>query len=76
VPVFCGAICRQRTYEQHKHGRPALVDLLARDLATVKVKDMIRAIVIEELIRAGLLPPGTPPPPKPEPRRPYLKVIC
>lgn len=74
VPVFCGAACRQRAYEKRKLGRPALVELLARD-ATVKVKDMIRAIVIEELIRAGLLPPGTPPPTKPEPQRPHLKVI-
>ena len=75
VPVFCSATCRQRAYEQRRHGRPALVELLARDLATVKVKDIIRAIVREELIRAGILPQGTPPPTKPKPPRAHLKLI-
>src|SRR5258708_2119107 len=75
IPVFCSAACRQRAYEQRKHGRPAPVELFARDLATVKVRDVIRAIIIEELIKAGLLPPGTPPPTKPNPQRAHFKVI-
>ena len=41
-PTFCSRSCRQRAYEQRKWSRPHPVELLARDIASVRVRDVIR----------------------------------
>jgi hypothetical protein len=71
-PTFCGRSCRQRAYERRKWSRPHPVELLARDIATVQVRDFIRQQVREILLQAGIdLPP---PPPKPR-RRANLRLV-
>jgi hypothetical protein len=65
---FCSRSCRQRAYEERKWSRPHPVELLARDIATARVKDVIRQIVREVLVEAGIISP-LPPPPPPKPKR-------
>ena len=56
-PTFCGRSCRQRAYEQRKWSRPHPVELLARDIASARVRDFIREQVRELLLEAGITPP-------------------
>src|SRR5215813_6008171 len=67
-PTFCSRSCRQRAYEQRKWSRPHPVELLARDIASVRVRDVIR----QALLGAGINPP---PPPEPKRRRPPLRLV-
>jgi len=64
-PDFCSRSCRQRAYEQRKWSRPHPVELLARDIDSAKVRDVIQQAVRQALLAAGINPPPTPP----EPRR-------
>ena len=71
--IYCSPTCCQRAYERRKWQRPHPVDLLARDINTVQVKDLVRRIVREVLTEAGIdLPP---PPPKKPKRRDHLRVV-
>src|SRR6516164_11078769 len=72
-PTFCGRSCRQRAYEQRKWSRPHPVELLARDIASVRVRDVIRQEVRQVLLEAGIILP--PPPPEPKRRRPPLRLV-
>jgi hypothetical protein len=73
--TFCSRSCRQRDYERRKWSRPHPVELLTRDINTVQVRDFIRQIIREELLKAGitLLPP--PPPSKPKQRDAHLHLV-
>src|SRR5262249_14478642 len=62
--VFCSRSCRQRAYEQRKWSKPHPIDLLARDIATARVRDVIRQIGREFRVEPGIILP--PPPPKPK----------
>ena len=77
VPRFCSPTCRQLAYEQRKWQRPAPVESLARDLATVKVRDFIRAEIWSQLQAAGLIAPNQPPPlpPKARQKPTHLRVV-
>ena len=71
--TFRSRPCRQRAYEQRKHSRPHLIELLARDIDTARVRDAIREEVRKVLLEAGFdLPP---PEPKPKRRGPNLRLI-
>jgi hypothetical protein len=60
-PTFCSHSCRQRDYEQRRWSRPHPVELLARDINTARVRDVIRQEVREVLLAAGIpLPPPAP----------------
>jgi hypothetical protein len=73
-PTFCGRSCRQRAYEQRKWSRLHPVELLARDIASARVRDFIREQVRELLLEAGIiLPPPSPPTPKR--RHPPLRLV-
>lgn len=54
-PTFCGRSCRQRAYEQRQWSRPHPVELLARDIASARVRDFIREQVRELLLEAGII---------------------
>jgi hypothetical protein len=71
---FCSHTCRQRAYEQVKWQRPGALVALEQDLATVRVRDAIRAEVRAVLAEMGITPP---PPPPAKPRRPssHLRVV-
>ena len=78
VPRFCSPACRQRAYERRKWQRPGPVELLAQDIATVKVRDFIRAEIWSLLQAAGLVSPSqTPPlmPPRARQRSTHLRLI-
>jgi hypothetical protein len=73
-PTLCGRSCRQRAYEQRQWSRPHPVELLARDIASARVRDLIREQVRELLLEAGIiLPPPSPPTPKR--RHPPLRLV-
>jgi hypothetical protein len=63
-PIFCSRSCCQRAYEQRKWSRPHPIELLARDIDTARVRDVIRQEVREALLAAGIILP--PPAPKPK----------
>jgi hypothetical protein len=53
--LFCSRSCRQRAYEQRKWRRPRSVELLAKDIATVRVRDVIRAEILAIMKELGLV---------------------
>ena len=63
--IFCSRSCCQRAYEQRKWSRPHPIELLARDIGTARVRDVIRQEVREALLAAGIILP----PPAPKPKR-------
>jgi hypothetical protein len=69
----CSRSCRQRAYERRKWRRPTAMVALAEDIATIKVRTMIRQEVWTFLREAGLVTDPKPPsPPRP---RPQLRVV-
>ena len=72
VPTFCGQSCKQRAYLKRRRVGP--MELLAQDIATVKVRAVIRDEIWKILTQAGLVGGNLPPPP-PKPRRAQLRVI-
>jgi len=64
---------RSGAYERRRWQRPHPVELLARDLATLPVKNFVREMVWEALAEAGIIVP--PPPPKKPERRDHLRVV-
>jgi hypothetical protein len=75
VAEFCSQTCRQRAYEQRKWARPAPVELLARDLATAKFREAVRAELWSLLRERGLVPAAEPPPLPKKPRKPNLRLV-
>jgi hypothetical protein len=73
VPIFSGRNCRQRADEHNLALRPTLtpINMLVRDLDTVRVRNAIRAEILAILRDMGLNPPPTPPH---KPKRPHLRV--
>ena len=75
LPDFCSHSCRQRAYERSKWG-PGLREVLARDLATVRGREVIRAEIWTLLKQLGLVSePNPPPPPRKPPRPSHLRVV-
>ncbi len=76
VPRFCSRSCRQRAYEKRKWRRPTELELLARDIDSVRVRNAIRTEVWSVLKQAGLVDDPTPPPaPKRIQRGPNLRLV-
>ena len=70
LPLYCRG-CRQRAYEKRRYSGPQV--LLAQDLATVSVRDAIRAEVRLALSQLGFdVPPLPPDQPK---KRSHLRVV-
>jgi hypothetical protein len=74
LPVFCCQTCRQRAYEKEKHRRPHPVEALAKDIATMRVRTIIRAEIWAALRELGLVDAAKPPPGPPS-RRPALRLV-
>jgi hypothetical protein len=77
VPKFCSPTCRQLAYEQWRWRRSTPVELLAKDIATIQVRDFIRAEIWGMLQEAGLVAsdrhPASPPPKRQRPA--HLRVV-
>jgi hypothetical protein len=71
LPHYCSASCRQTAYLGRRNSTP--MTRLAEDIATVKVRALVRAEVWSVLREAGLV--AGPPPSPPKPRKPRLPVI-
>src|SRR5262245_12592041 len=72
IPLYCDHTCRQLAYQKRRHSEPMV--MLAQDIATTKVRDVIRAEIWEILRQVGLVAAGLPPPP--EKKRPtHLRLI-
>ncbi len=76
VPTYCGHACRQKAYMKRRLTGPMV--LLSQDIATAKVRDIIRDEVRIFLVLAGLLPrspPPLPPPDKTKRKKPQLRIV-
>ena len=74
-PTFCGRSCRRRAYERRKWSSPHPVELLARDIASVRVRAFVKNLIREVLLEAGITVPPPPPLPKPKRRPSHLHVV-
>jgi hypothetical protein len=75
LPLYCSRRCRQLAYERRRHTGPMVA--LAQDIATAKVRDVIREEVLSLLSQIGLMPPKSPPPPRTRATRekPKLRIV-
>jgi hypothetical protein len=76
LPLYCSHTCRQLAYERRRY--LGMREMLAQDIASAKIRDVIRAELWAVLRQIGLVPEKMPPPPrlKPEPKhRPNLKLV-
>src|SRR5262245_61440385 len=74
IPLYCGHTCRQLAYQRLRHS--GLMVMLAQDIATTKVPDVIRAEIWEMLRQLGLVDAGPPPPREKKRSRPtHLRLI-
>jgi hypothetical protein len=65
----------QRAYEKRKWSRPAPIEALSNDLATTKVRDLIREEVRSILQEFGLIPNPPPPSTPKAPRQSPLRLV-
>ena len=74
VPAYCGQSCKQRAYLKRRRVGP--MELLAQDLATARVRAVIRDEIWKILMQAGLVD-GDPPPPAESSRRmrPQFRIV-
>jgi len=73
VPTYCGQTCKQRAYFNRRLSEPLV--LLARDIATVTVRGIIRREVWDILLKANVVSRFSPPPDKPTRKRPDLRLV-
>jgi hypothetical protein len=74
LPAFCCQTCRQRAYERRKWSRPHAVEALAKDIATARVRTVIRQEIWAALRELGLVDAAEPPSQSPS-RRPALRLV-
>jgi hypothetical protein len=53
IPTYCGQSCKQQAYESRKHRGP--MRLLAEDIATKSIRELIRSEIRSILIEIGLI---------------------
>src|ERR1700752_4239898 len=76
LPLYCCDSCRQLAYQKRRYTGP--MELLAQDIATMPVREVIRREVWDILVQLGIAPKNVPPPPKPKGpkgKQPELHVI-
>jgi hypothetical protein len=75
-PKFCSRACRQAAYLARNVRRPRPVELLAADLAHMKLQDWLRHEMRTILEQEGLLRAPAPPAiPRPRNPKPNLKLV-
>jgi hypothetical protein len=73
IPTYCSQGCKQEAYLKRRHRGP--MELVSQDIATVRVRAIIREEVMYCLAQLGLVSPRTPPPPKPRAKAPALRIV-
>ena|ERR1700676_2107054 len=73
IPTYCGQGCKQRAYLNRRLSGPLV--LLAHDIATVQVRDIIRREVGDLLLEANVVSGSPPPPERPTRKRPELRIV-
>jgi hypothetical protein len=73
VPTYCGQPCKQRAYKKRQLSSPMV--LLSQDIATMKVREIIRREIWDILTRAGLVSGSPPLPDKPKREKPRLRIV-
>ncbi len=73
VPTYCGQSCKQLAYKKRQFAGPLV--LLSQDIATMKVRDIIRREVWDLLVRAGVVSGSPPPPDTPKSEKPHLRIV-
>jgi len=73
IPTYCGQGCKQRGYINRRLSGPLV--LLARDIASVQVRDIIRHEVWDILVKAHVVSGKPPPPERPSRKRPELRIV-
>ena len=69
---FCSATCRQRAYEKRKYGGNPALRLLQQDLATARLREIVRQEVRRTLAELGMITPETETPTP----RPPLHIVA
>ena len=64
LPSYCSPTCKQRAYLRRKYRGP--MELLAQDIATMKVRGILRQEIWAVLKEVGLVTQPEPPPPRPK----------
>jgi hypothetical protein len=74
VPKYCGQACKQEAYLRRRFRSP--VELVARDLASIEVREVIRATIMD-MVQQGSVKSNLPPPimHKPKPKKPNLRLV-
>ena len=75
VPRFCSRSCRQRAYERRKWQKPTPVELLARAVDSMAVRQLVREEVRKVLQELGLAAKTPVPPLVSKKSRPELRLI-
>jgi hypothetical protein len=76
VPKYCSQSCKQQGYLRRRFLSP--VQLLERDLANFKVRDVIRTTILDILVEVGLVEKSRLPPPmihKPKKPNRHLHLV-
>jgi hypothetical protein len=75
VPKYCSQSCKQEAYLRRQFRSP--LELLARDLASIEVREVIRTTIMDILVQLGLTKSNLPPPimQKPKPEKPNLRLV-
>jgi hypothetical protein len=74
VPKYCSPSCKQEGYLRRRFLSP--VQLLERDLANIKVRDVIKTMILDILVELGLVEKSSLPPPiMHKPKKPNLRLI-
>jgi hypothetical protein len=75
VPQYCSQACKQEAYLRRRFRSP--LELVARDLASIEVRDVIRTTIMDILVQMGLVKSNLPPPikHKPKPKKPNLRLV-
>jgi hypothetical protein len=70
---IAGQTCKQRAYFNRRLSGPMV--LLAQDIASVRVRDIIRHEVWDILLKANGVRGSPPPPERPTRKRPELRIV-
>jgi hypothetical protein len=75
VPKYCSQSCKQEVYLRRRFRSP--LELVARDLASIQVREVIWTTIMDILVQQGLVKSNLRPPImyEPKPKKPKLRLV-